>query len=111
MVNSTKSFVKSAGCGGSIISRNVILTGAHCVSNAKNIYVQMGHSDLNSEEIILKTVKSVLEHPEYYDGHWKMNDIALLRLQDDLTFNKFIHPITLSTEEVQDSFGPFFIFP
>ena len=70
----------------------------------------MGHSDLNSEEIVLKTVKSVLVHPEYQDGHWKINDIALLRLQDDLVFSKSIQPITLSVEEVQDSFGPILIF-
>ena len=102
------------GCTGPLIAKDWILTAAHCVYDSRKIYVQMGHSDLDSEEIVLTSVESVLVHPEYdtvSKNYYKINDIALLRLEDDLIFDKSVQPIELSTEEVQDSFGPILIFP
>ena len=62
-------------CGGSIISEDVILTAAHCVTDTSRILVKMGHSTINSEESIDMTVKSVLLHPDY-EASKALNDIA-----------------------------------
>ena len=75
-------------CGGSIISENVILTAAHCVTNTSKIWIQMGHSNMSSEEAIEKKVKSALIHPDYNpSSKLKLNDIALLKLNEDLIFD------------------------
>ena len=75
-------------CGGSIISKNIIMTAAHCVDGPKGIYsfiiVRMGHSDITSENIKKFDVKSVLIHPDW-EGKEKVtdgNDIALLYSQE-----------------------------
>ena len=47
-------------CGGSIISEDVILTAAHCVTNESRILVRMGHSNIYSEESFDLKVKSIL---------------------------------------------------
>ena len=65
----------------------------HCVENAKyeaEIVVQMGHSNAYSEEGKFLKVKSVLIHPDYKS---KLNDIALLRVNESLVFNNSIQPI------------------
>ena len=38
-------------CSGSIISKNVILTAAHCVKNKSKIGIIYGHSNRNAENI------------------------------------------------------------
>ena len=50
-------------CGGSIISKNVIMTAAHCVDDPKSIIsyieVRIGHSDISSKKIKKFGVESV----------------------------------------------------
>ena len=100
------------GCGGAIISENMILTAAHCVvplpqSSLINlrvlefkkeaILVQIGHSSLNHS--ITVRVKSKLVFPhfirDYTNSSDITNDIALLELSEDLKFNEEIQPIAL----------------
>ena len=61
--NSTKYFY----CGGSIISKNVIMTAAHCVNRDKEnkTSVLVGNSNLLSHQIRRIKVKSILIHPNY----------------------------------------------
>ena len=103
----------ASGCGGSIISKNVILTAAHCVWGATDILIQMGHSNINSEEIVVKMVESMLIHPEYDHETERrtIHDIALLRVEGEINFDKTVQPIALAKKEVQESFGPILIFP
>jgi hypothetical protein len=103
----------TSGCGGSIISKNVILTAAHCVWGATDILIKMGHSNTTSEKIVLKMVETMLIHPEYdhETEKRKIHDIALLRIEGEINFDKTVQPIALGKKEVQESFGPILIFP
>ena len=106
----TESFgTESHFCGGSIISKDVVLTAAHCVTETSTIFIQAGHSNISSESSAFLHVKSILIHPEY-DSLWifqlfwsllygpRLYDIALLRLNESLVFNDSIQPIALPSE-------------
>jgi secreted trypsin-like serine protease len=86
-------------CGGSIVSKNLVITAAHCLFNSKKELVQeisilMGHSDLSSDLIKKQRVESILIHPQ--NGNKKYyNDVALLRLSKDLEFDNSVQPIGL----------------
>ena len=94
----------SGKCGGTIISKNLVITAAHCVSRidetySDELFIYMGHSDLTSSFIQKEKVKSILIHPQYIDTiHY--NDIALLRLSKDIEFNDFVEPIALPNEGI-----------
>ena len=98
----------SGKCGGTIISKNLVITAAHCVSRIDETYndelfIYMGHSDLTSSFIRKVKVKSILIHPQYIDTiHY--NDIALLRLSKDIKFNFFVEPIALPNEGILDDY-------
>ena len=97
-------FYRNAGssCTGAIISKSVILTAAHCAKQSpwwwpiklvkpSNVFVTFGHSDLGNA--MNMSVKSILIHPNY--NYYRDNDLALLKLSNDLEFNDAIQPISL----------------
>ena len=91
---------QSFSCTGSIISKNVILTAAHCVErgsyNPSNVFVKFGHSDLGNA--MNMAVKSIVKHPNLYGNLYEYKtyrDLALLKLSNDLEFNDAIQPISL----------------
>jgi len=86
-------------CGGAIISKNVVLTAAHCaVESPINIYAKVGHANLDSEQSKTVKVKSYSIHPDYIHkpGH---NDIALIQLEEDLVFDDSVQAIQLPSNE------------
>ena len=90
---------KSGKCGGSIITKNLVMTAAHCIFNSKKelnqeISILMGHSDISSALIKKESIESVLVHPQN-DNKQYYNDVALLRLTKDLEFDNSVQPIAL----------------
>ena len=86
-------------CGGSIITKKLVMTAAHCLFNSKKELVQeisilMGHSDVSSDLIKKQTVESILIHPEFGNKKY-YNDVALLRLSENLEFDNSVQPIGL----------------
>ncbi|XP_052738132.1 trypsin-1-like [Bicyclus anynana] len=73
------------GCGGSIISNNYILTAAHCLPNAKKVYVRVGsdYADIGGEVIQSTDLKT---HPKY-NSKTSDFDVGLIRLPSNIVYD------------------------
>ncbi|XP_055375829.1 lectizyme-like [Condylostylus longicornis] len=83
------------GCSGSIITKNVILTAAHCLksNNLTDIYA-------------IRRVKFYIRHENFTTWNYSgPNDIALLFLEKSFELNEKISIIKLSNTNEQNSLG------
>lgn len=90
-------------CGGVLVSHNVIATAAHCILDKfKMNKVRLGHADLNRTKEF--EVVSVTLHPDYdiNDAGIPDNDLALIKIAEDLVFDIAVKPICLP-EKSDDS--------
>lgn len=90
-------------CGGSIIANRFILTAAHCYPrniNPDNVRVVVGTHENTYRNGTVHRVKRWIRH-ENYTVNLKnpqfiiRNDIALVEVTQNITFNQFVAPIRL----------------
>lgn len=100
-------------CGGSIITKNHILTAAHCISIAPTLKLQvvrLGEHNLETikdcEGTVCTTyveigVERIIMH-EGYNNKTLENDIAIIKLQRSINFTEYIRAICLPFDGISD---------
>ncbi|XP_055699161.1 serine protease snake-like [Phlebotomus papatasi] len=96
--NSTRNFGIEWGCGGVLISYDVVLTAAHCNLRQIPEYVRLGDHDLLKPSEGSRPqdfrIKEIIRHPDYRVP-LKYHDIALIRLNGHAKMGKFVRPACL----------------
>ncbi|XP_061823747.1 chymotrypsin-like protease CTRL-1 [Nerophis lumbriciformis] len=97
-------YIGSHICGGTVISRDWVLSAAHCIISAgvvpwKLYFGRLTQSGLNPNEVS-RTVAQVIVHPDYNNSTFE-NDIALFRLSSPITYTNYIQPVCMASNTSQ----------
>ncbi|XP_070140495.1 chymotrypsin-like protease CTRL-1 [Drosophila kikkawai] len=91
------------GCGGTLITKNFVLTAAHCIDGQDQLSVKLGvyHSSCATRScrgVESYNVINAIIHIDYnpVDG---TNDIGLLELHSEVRYNNHIRPICIVTDD------------
>ncbi|XP_058798205.1 plasma kallikrein-like [Phymastichus coffea] len=94
-------------CGGSIVSRQHIITAAHCVDKKRSpeimrnikVFAGTSRSDVGGKAY---GISSITLHPGYTGAsNFYLNDIAIVTLSQPMQFNANQQPIILPTKDVE----------
>jgi secreted trypsin-like serine protease len=90
-------------CGGSVISQFAVLSAAHCTSTGVQTYLIIaGANNRNqlepNQQRRTVPASDFIAHPNY--GPLRLiNDIAVLRFTQAYTFNEFVRPVVMASDD------------
>uniref|UniRef100_A0A182RL94 Peptidase S1 domain-containing protein n=1 Tax=Anopheles funestus TaxID=62324 RepID=A0A182RL94_ANOFN len=103
-------------CGGSVLTRNFILTAAHCVVGEEASTLALGGVAImgahnrtgreDSQQRIRFTTNGILRHPLYVASNLR-NDISIVRLESSIFYTDRIQPIRLPARSDVRQFAGF----
>nr|XP_040241026.2 brachyurin-like [Anopheles coluzzii] len=105
----------TALCGASVLTRNFLLTAAHCISGTGNALSSGGIAIMGaqnrmivelSQQRIRFSTSGIRRHPGY-DATSLRNDVALVLLNSRITYTSRVQPIRLPARTDTRQFGGF----
>jgi secreted trypsin-like serine protease len=98
--------VPEFACGATLVNRNTVITSANCLTSSKGavlnpadfvVYLGKSLMESNDKWTIVSNVNSVIRHPNFKGNEMEviMNDVGILKLEEDVKFNSYIQPICL----------------
>ncbi|XP_017776654.1 PREDICTED: trypsin-1-like [Nicrophorus vespilloides] len=89
-------------CGASVINNKYLLTATHCVNGftkerLQAVFLDHDRSNQFETKTFTRKIAAILKHRGYNMGGSYNNDIALLRLDEELPFSGLLRPVCLPT--------------
>ncbi|XP_073836141.1 brachyurin [Musca autumnalis] len=93
-------------CGGTLLDNRWILTAGHCTIGVTHFDVYMGTKSVDESEeagkVVMRSNKFIVH--EHFNPRTAANDIALVKLPEDVVFTSRIKPATLPHAMQNDQF-------